>query len=108
MYGDLLSTFATIMRHHIYRYIRCIVFRHLTRIEVWHLREIWDHTLSTKDKIEVLRERMTSYEDPGRLSRDASTMDALAASPVFAHRTTGSEDSALGADSFRSGVFKVL
>jgi adenine-specific DNA methylase len=34
--------------------IRCIVFGHLTRLAIWHLREQWDKDANTSEKLELV------------------------------------------------------
>ena len=65
---------------------RCIVFGHLTRIAVWKLRETWDRSNSTKEKIASFRAKMRSYGDPDQLARRATTGEAMEDLPLLAKR----------------------
>ena len=62
---------------------RCIVFGHLTRMAVWHLRSTWDRDVSTAKKIETLREQMIRLGDVDEISRLAATSEDLQDLPLF-------------------------
>jgi putative DNA methylase len=44
--------------------IRCIVYGHLTRMAVWELRDKWDRTMPTLERLQSLRAVIDSFGDP--------------------------------------------
>jgi adenine-specific DNA methylase len=52
--------------------IRCIVFGHLTRIAIWHLRKKWKAALPTPERLEHFNATVAAYGEP------ASLIDTLA------------------------------
>ena len=98
--GDDLASLATTGRSPTYGDTRCIVFGHLTRMAVWALRDTWDRTRPTARKIEVLRERMTSFGDPDQLARLPPPTDPLEDLPLFSRSATGIGDEVYRAVSF--------
>ena len=66
-----LVQLATTGRTPTYGDTRCIVFGHLARMAVWELREDWDRSQSTPEKIAAFRDRMMGYGDPEQLARRA-------------------------------------
>ena len=97
--GDDLANLAATRRRPTHGDTRCIVFGHLTRIAVWELREAWDRSLSSAEKIAIFRGRMTGYGDPDQLARRAAA-EPIEDSPLLSPRTTGPEKGAHGAVSF--------
>ena len=62
--------------------IRCIVFGHLTRMAVWHLRHEWETTKPTSERIDQVRSRMAAMGDPKPLiERLAAAVTAPTATP---------------------------
>jgi hypothetical protein len=60
--------------------IRCIVFGHLTRMAIWKLRDAWDSSRPTKDKLAAVGEAIWSFGDPEQIA--ASTrVPTVAAEP---------------------------
>jgi putative DNA methylase len=43
--------------------IRCIVFGHLTRMAIWKLREKWDATLPTQDRLDQVARMIAAFGD---------------------------------------------
>jgi len=65
--------------------IRCIVFGHLTRLAVWHLRHEWEPTKPPSERIDQVRSRMAAMGDPKPL---IETLAAAATAPAAtAHGT---------------------
>ncbi len=79
---------------------RCIVFGHLTRIAVWQIRTDWDRSLSTRDKILALRERMTRFGDPDEIAVCAVDAEPAEDLPLFALPAARSGGGAHSAVSF--------
>ena len=71
---------------------RCIVLGHLTRIAVWELRETWDRSPSTTERILAFRDRMTRYGDPDQLARQAAPPESVGSSPLLPHRVARTSD----------------
>lgn len=46
---------------------RCIIFGHLTRMAVWNLRNGWDRSLPTQEKLLRFGQAVTALADPERL-----------------------------------------
>ena len=98
--GEDLAQLATTDRTPTHGDIRCIVFGHLTRMAVWELRNAWDRSLSTAEKIAAFRDRVTIYGDPDQLACRVSPPKPKEGLPLFSHRTTGSEERLHDAVSF--------
>ena len=79
---------------------RCIVFGHLTRIAVWHLRSTWDRDVSTAKKIEALRERMARFGDPDQIASVALSSEPLADLPLLGPVVARSDEGSHSAVSF--------
>ena len=79
---------------------RCIVFGHLTRMAVWELREAWDRSRPTAEKLANVRDRMTACGDSHRLARRVPPVDPVADLPLFSRRTTRTHGEVHGAVSF--------
>ena len=47
--------------------IRCIVYGHLTRIAIWHLRKSWDTSLPTAQRLERFTKAIFSIGDPHKI-----------------------------------------
>ena len=56
---------------------RCIVLGHLTRIAVCMLRDAWNRSMPTAEKLAALRDKITVFGDPDLLARRAATETAL-------------------------------
>ena len=67
---------------------RCIILGHLTRIAVWELRNTWDPSLSTSEKIAALRDEMMRYGDPDELARLVARPERVGDLPLFAPTAT--------------------
>ena len=67
---------------------------------VWRLRDDWDRTRPTPERIAAFRDRMTAYGDPDELARRAPPPEPLADLPLFSPRTAGAADEVYGAVSF--------
>ena len=98
--GEDLAHLASTGRTPTYGDTRCIVLGHLTRMAVWMLREGWEGSRPTAEKIAAVRDRMTAYGDPDRLARRAPPAEPHADLPLFSRRTTGAGDEVHGAVSF--------
>ena len=98
--GEDLAQLASTGRTPTYGDTRCIVLGHLTRMAVWVLRDGWEGSRPTAEKIAAVRERMTGYGDPDRLARRAPPAEPHADLPLFSRRTTGTGDEVHGAVSF--------
>ena len=98
--GEDLAHLASTGRTPTYGDTRCIVLGHLTRMVVWVLREGWEGSRPTAEKITAVRDRMTAYGDPDRLARWAPPAEPHADLPLFSRRTTGAGDEVHGAVSF--------
>ena len=79
---------------------RCVVFGHLTRIAVWQLRTDWDRSLSTADRIAVLREQMTRYGDPDEIAGFAANAEPPEDLPLLASAAAQPEGEPHSAVSF--------
>ena len=53
--------------------IRCVVHGHLTRLAIWKLRQNWDHTRSTQQKLSAVAETMAAFGDPDQIIESATT-----------------------------------
>ena len=95
-----LAQLASSGRAPTYGDTRCIVLGHLTRMTIWGLRDSWDRSRPTPEKIGTVRDRMTSYGDPDDLARRMPPPDPLAGLPLFSHRPARAEDERYGAVSF--------
>ena len=98
--GEDLAQLASTGRTPTYGDTRCIVLGHLTRMAVWVLRDGWEGSRPTPEKIAAVRERITGYGDPDRLARWAPPAEPHADLPLFSRRTTGTGDEVYGAVSF--------
>ena len=79
---------------------RCIVFGHLTRMAVWHLRTAWDRDVSTGKRIEALREQMARFGDPDEIASLAATSEPLPDLPLFVPLAARFEEGSYSAVSF--------
>lgn len=67
--------------------IRCIIFGHLARIAIWHLRHEWDVSLPTNNKLDRVADEIDTFGDP-KIVIDALTgvkpviVPATAATPL--------------------------
>ena len=95
--GEDLAQLASTGRTPTYGDTRCIVLGHLTRMAVWVLRDGWDGSRPTAEKIAAVRGRMTSCGDPDRLARRAPPAEPHADLPLFWRRTTGTTHQVHGA-----------
>jgi hypothetical protein len=66
--------------------VRCIIFGHLVRMTVWHLRAGWDAALSATEKLETVSKYAASLPQPERIE------DAVSAIEFPAQRFTVNED----------------
>ena len=98
--GEDLAQLASTGRTPTYGDTRCIVLGHLTRMAVWVLRDGWEGSRPTVEKIAAVRDRMTAYGDPDRLARWAPPAEPHADLPLFSRRTTEAGDEVHGAVSF--------
>ena len=98
--GEDLVHLASTGRTPTYGDTRCIVLGHLTRMAVWVLRDGWEGSRPTAEKIAIVRERITGYGDPDRLARQVPPAEPHADLPLFSCRTTGTGDDVHGAVSF--------
>ena len=98
--GEDLTHLASTGRTPTYGDTRCIVLGHLTRMAVWVLRDGWEGSRPTAEKIAIVRERITGYGDPDRLARRVPPAEPRADLPLFSRRTTGTGDEVHGAVSF--------
>jgi len=98
--GDDLTKLAATDRRPSFGDTRCIVFGHLTRIAVWELRDTWERSMSTTQKISSFRNRMTCYGDPDQLARKANTVDPVEDLPLLAYGTIETREGTPSAVSF--------
>ena len=98
--GEDLARLARAGRAPTYGDTRCIMLGHLTRMAIWTLRDGWDRSLPTTEKLATVRERMTAFGDPGELARRAPPPEPLADLPLFSRQAAASEDEVYGAVSF--------
>ncbi len=98
--GEDLAQLASTGRTPTYGDTRCILLGHLTRMAIWVLRDGWERSLPTAEKIAVVRERITGYGDPDRLARQTPPAEPHADLPLFSRRTTRTGDEVHGAVSF--------
>ena len=98
--GEDLAHLASTGRTPTYGDTRCIVFGHLTRMAIWVLRDGWEGSRPTAEKITAVRERITGYGDPDQLARRAPPAEPHVDLPLFSRRTTGTGDEVHGAVSF--------
>ena len=98
--GEDLVHLASTGRTPTYGDTRCIVLGHLTRMAVWVLRDGWEGSRPTAERIATVRERITGYGDPDRLARRVPPAKPHADLPLFSCRTTGTGDEVRGAVSF--------
>ena len=98
--GEDLAHLASTGRAPTYGDTRCIVLGHLTRMAIWVLRNGWEGSRPTSEKIAAVRERIAGYGDPDRLARRAPPAEAHVDLPLFSRRNTGTGDEVHGAVSF--------
>ena len=98
--GEDLVHLASTGRTPTYGDTRCIVLGHLTRMAVWELRNAWDRSRPTAEKLANVRDRMTACGDPDRLARRVPPVDPVADLPLFARRTIRTHGEVQGAVSF--------
>ena len=84
--GEDLTQLASTGRTPTYGDTRCILLGHLTRMAIWTLRDGWDRTRPTTEKLATVRERVTALGDPDELARSVPppeplTVCAAAAAP---------------------------
>ena len=79
---------------------RCIVFGHLNRMAVWHLRSTWDRDVSTAKRIEAVREQMARFGDADEIARLAATSELLKDLPLFVPLAARLEEGSHSAVSF--------
>jgi adenine-specific DNA methylase len=65
---------------------RCIIFGHLTRMAVWNLRERWDRTITTSEKLERFAQAVVQIADPEQVLERLTSGKRVAATagPLFA------------------------
>jgi putative DNA methylase len=66
---------------------RCIMFGHLTRMAIWHLRKGWNRQLITAEKLERFSQALTRLADPEQLLDLLASSDKqvpVPAGPLFA------------------------
>ena len=95
--GEDLAHLASTGRAPTYGDTRCIVLGHLTRMAIWVLRNGWEGSRPTSEKIAAVRERIAGYGDPDRLARRAPPAEAHVDLPLFSRRNTGTGDEVHGA-----------
>lgn len=61
--------------------VRCILFGHLARLAIWHLRSAWEAGASTQAKMERFAEATTAFGDPEELAQAAWAAPRRAPSP---------------------------
>jgi hypothetical protein len=67
---------------------------------VWVLRDTWDRSSPTAEKLANVRDRMTTCGDPDGLARQVPPVDPVADLPLFVDRTTRTHGEVHGAVSF--------
>jgi hypothetical protein len=73
--------------------IRCIVYGHLTRIAIWHLRESWDTSLPTAQRLQRFTKAIVYIGDPRKIIESFSAMPKQGVSRVAESRSSyGKED----------------
>lgn len=87
-----LKDLATTGRRPSHGDTRCIVFGHLTRMAVWKLRKTWKRSTSTKEKVAMLRSKMSNYGDPDQLARRATTSEAMEDLPLLSQKLNKIEE----------------
>ncbi len=65
---------------------RCIIFGHLVRMAVWHLRSGWDDSLSATEKLEIVAKHVASLPQPEGIE------DAVSLAEFPARRFAANED----------------
>ena len=98
--GEDLVNLAATGRRPTHGDTRCITFGHLTRMAVWELRNTWDRSLTTVEKIAAFRDKVTGYGDPDQLARHVAIAEPMANLPLFSHRAIGPSEEALDVVSF--------
>ena len=56
---------------------RCILYGHMTRMAIWNLRQKWDATASTKEKLTSFKQAMQSFGDPDQLLGQLNEINPL-------------------------------
>ena len=97
--GEDLVHLASTGRTPTYGDTRCIVLGHLTRMAAWVLRDTWDRSRPTAEKLASIRNRMMACGDPDQLARRVPLADPVADLPLFSRRTTVIRDEVHGAAS---------
>jgi hypothetical protein len=69
--------------------IRCIVFGHLTRMAIWHLRAQWSRSASTRDKLKLLEGAVARLGDPEEVSEILKAGQLSSAPAGAPHATIG-------------------
>lgn len=54
---------------------RCIVLGHLTRMSIWILRNQWDRSVGSTEKINAFRLKMTAFGDPNQIAKRATEIE---------------------------------
>ena len=68
--------------------IRCIVYGHLTRIAIWNLRQSWDTSLPTAQRLERFTKAIFSIGDPQKIIDSFGAVLKQGASRVAETRST--------------------
>ncbi len=66
---------------------RCIIFGHLTRMAAWNLRNDWDHSLPTAEKLDRFAQAVRRLADPEQVLDDvvaSGKQMSIPAGPLFA------------------------
>lgn len=79
--------------------IRCIIFGHLIRMTVWHLRTKWDNNLSAKEKLSLIEIHLASLPKP------ESIVNAVSNNELPQRRLTLNEDTVLYETRFEDVMF---
>ena len=95
--GEDLTQLACTGRTPTYGDTRCILLGHLTRMAIWALRDGWERSLPTTEKLATVREHVTALGDPDELARSVPPPEPLTDLPLFSGRSTPREDDVSGA-----------
>ncbi len=79
---------------------RCIVFGHLTRMAVWKLRQSWDETQPTAQKIAVFAAAVSTFGHPDHILKLVAAIQPKAISPGPLFPVTRPDEDARDAVSF--------
>ena len=90
--GQDLAQLARTGRTPTYGDTRCILLGHLTRMAIWKLRDPWDQSRPTKEKLGAVRDQMTALGDPDELARRVPAPEPLADLPLFSGGSTAREE----------------